>query len=448
MTSIDLTPFSLPGSADYAEATAAYQLAAPIDPIAAFTARSVGDVVRAVASARRAKLPLRLNTTGHSMGRTGPPTDSLLLRPVIDAPVRVDPATRTARVPAGKTWGDVLPEAVKHGLTAVHGSSATVGVIGYLLGGGLSFYGRRFGLAANSVRSLTVVSADGDVIETSPTHRPDLFWALRGGGGGFGVVVEAHIDLVPMHGILTGVAMWNVADAARLAPAWQAWARTAPPEITTSLRLLNLPPAPGLPPFLAGRRVLALDGAITATTQADLPAARHILDDMLSPLAALAEPVLNTWAPAAPQALPQTHMDPPRPVPFDSGSALVHELDEAGWAKVLDAGPSLVALELRQLGGAFARPATAGGAVDRFAAPLLYYAVGVAGDDTSRDIAAVRSAFDPYLTGRTAPNYINHPGEQQRSYDDEVRTRVEKVRSSVDPTGVFAGDVAPIRDRD
>jgi FAD binding domain-containing protein len=447
MTSTDITPFGRPGTADYTEATATFQLASPVDPIGAFTARSVDDVVRAVATARRANLPLRLNTTGHSMGRTGPPTDSLLLRPLIDAPVRVDPVTRTARVPAGKTWGEVLPEAVKHGLTALHGSSSTVGVIGYLLGGGLSFYGRRFGLAANSVRSLTVVSADGDVVEASATHRPDLFWALRGGGGGFGVVVEAHIDLVPMHSVVTGMAVWNAADAVGLATAWQAWARTAPPEITTSLRMLTLPPLPSIPPFLAGRRVLALDGAVAAATETDLPAAKRILDKMLSPLVAVAEPVLNTWAPASPQALPQTHMDPPRPVAFGSGSALVHELDEAGWAKVLNAGPSLIALELRQLGGAFANPATVGGAVDRFAAPLLYYAVGAAGDDTIRDITAVRSAFDPYLTGRTAPNYINHSGEPQRSYDDDVRARVERVRRDVDPTGVFAGDVAPTRDR-
>jgi hypothetical protein len=443
VTNTDITPYSRPGTPGYAEATATFQLAAPVDPIGAFTARSVDDVVRAVATARRADLPLRLNTTGHSMGRTGPPADSLLLRPLIDAPVRVDPATRTARVPAGKTWGEVLPEAVKHGLTALHGSSSTVGVIGYLLGGGLSFYGRRFGLAANSVRSLTVVTADGDVVEASAEHRPDLFWALRGGGGGLGVVVEANIDLVPMHGIVTGMAMWNAADAVRLAPLWQAWARTAPPEITTSLRMLTLPPLPGIPPSLAGKRVLVLDGAVAAATEADLPAAERILDEMLSPLTAVAEPVLNTWAPASPQALPQVHMDPPHPVAFRSGSALIHELDEAGWAKVLDAGPSLIALELRQLGGAFAKPATDGGALDRLAAPLLYYAVGVAGDHTIRDLTAVRSALEPYLTGRTAPNYINDSREPQRSYDDEVRIRVERVRSDVDPTGMFAGDVAP-----
>jgi FAD/FMN-containing dehydrogenase len=125
---------------------------------------------------------------------------------------------------------------VEHGLSALHGSSSIVGVIGYLLGGGLSFYGRRYGLAANSLRSLTVVLADGEVVEANATNLPDLFWALHGGGGGFGVVVQAEIDLVPMHSIVTGMAAWDVAEAVRLAPVWQVWTRTAPPDTARTPR--------------------------------------------------------------------------------------------------------------------------------------------------------------------------------------------------------------------
>jgi FAD/FMN-containing dehydrogenase len=381
------------------------------------------------------------------MGRTGPLTDSLLLRPVLDAPVRVDPDARTARVPAGKTWGDVLPEATRYGLTALHGSSSTVGVIGYLLGGGLSFYGRRFGLAANSVRSLTVVLADGQVVEASARHRPDLFWALRGGGGGFGAVVEAEIDLIPMRRIVTGMAVWNAADATRLAPVWQAWARTAPPEITTSFRMLSLPPLPSLPPYLAGKRVLALDGAVIPPTEPDLAAAQRIVDEMLSPLSALAQPVANTWAEAAPQMLSLVHMDPQQPVPFNSDSALIHEIGEADWPQILAAGPNLIALELRQLGGAFAAAPANGGALDHFTAPLHYYGVGLASEETTRDLRAVRSALEPSLTGFTAPNFVDHLDQPQRTHDDETRARVERVRRVVDPTGLFAGDVAAAHDQ-
>ncbi|MEW9555267.1 FAD-binding oxidoreductase [Nonomuraea sp. NPDC050783] len=446
MTGTGPTLFSPPGTPGYAEAGASFQLAAPVDPAGAFTARSIGDVVRAVAAARRAGLPLRVSTTGHAMGRTGPLTGSLLLRPLIDAAVRVDPDSRTARVPAGRTWGDILPEATRYGLTALHGSSSGVGVIGYLLGGGLSFYGRRFGLAANLVRSLTVVLADGEVVEASATCRPDLFWALRGGGGGFGVVVEAEIELIPMHRVLTGMAVWDPADVARLAPAWQAWARDAPREVTTSFRLLSLPPLPSLPPYLAGRRVVALDGAVTVSAESDLPAARRVLDEMLSPLSALAPPVANTWALAPPQALPLTHLDPLRPVPFDSDSALVREIDAAGWAGALDAGPGLTAFELRQLGGAFGVSPPYGGVLDHLAAPLLYHGVGVAGEETARELGAVRAALQPFLTGYTAPNFVAHVAKPQRTHDNHTRVRVERVRLAVDPTGLFAGDVAPTLD--
>ena len=445
MTDTTTTLFSPPGTAGYAEAAASFQLAAAVEPAGAFTARSVEEVVRAVDAARRVGRPLRLTTTGHAMGRTGPLTGSLLLRPLLDAPVRVDPQARTARVPAGRTWGDVLAETIRYGLTALHGSAAGVGVIGYLLGGGISFYGRRFGLAANSVRSLTVVLADGEVVEAGATHRPDLFWALRGGGGGFGVVVEAEIDLIAMHRIVTGMAVWDAADAARLAPVWQEWARTAPPGITTSLRVLSFPPLPFLPPYLAGRRVLALDGAATATAASDLPAAQRTVEEMLAPLIALARPVANTWAVAGPEALPLTHLDPAQPVAFGSDSALINEIDRDGWAAVLDAGPSLLAVELRQLGGAFATPTPTGGVLDHFAAPLLYHGVGAAGPGTTRDLAGVRAAVTPYLTGFTAPNFVDHVDQPQRTHDDHTRVRVERVRLAADPTGLFAGDISPIR---
>ncbi|GID17592.1 hypothetical protein Aab01nite_11820 [Paractinoplanes abujensis] len=414
-------PFHPPGTPEYA----AFPLAATAGPAGVFTARSVGEVVRAVAAARRAGRPLRLTTTGLAMGRTAPLTGSLLLRPLLDAPIRVDPEARTAWVPAGRTWSDVLPETIPYGLTAVHGSSATAGVIGYLLGGGLSFYGRRFGLAANTVRSLTLVLADGSVVEASATHRPDLLWALRGGGGGFGVVVAAEIELVPMHSVVTGTSLWDPADTPRVAPLWQAWSRTAPREITTRLRLLPVP---------SGRRVLALDGAVVAPAATDRAAARRIADEMLS---ALVPPVAGTWAAVPPETLVPAG---PEPRAVRSDSALVRELDADIWAELVAAGPGLLTLELRQLGGALATPAVSGGALDSLAAPLLYYAAGPAGQ-----LRAVRAALAPFLTGYTAPTFVEHFDLPQRTLDDYTRVRVERIRHDADPTGLFAGDIDAVR---
>jgi hypothetical protein len=105
----------------------------------------------------------------------------------------------------------------------------------------------------------------------------------------------------------------------------------------------------------------------------------------------------------------------------------------------------LLALEFRQLGGAFAASIANGGALAHFSAPLHYYGVGLAGEATERDLEAVRSAIQPYLTGFTAPNFVDHFQQPQRTHDDEIRLRVERVRREVDPTGLFAGDVEAVR---
>src|SRR5690606_33592005 len=149
--------------------------------------------------------------------------------------------------PAGARWATVVEAAAAHSLAVLHGSSGDVGAIGYLLRGGISFYGREHGVAANSVLSITLVRADGEVVTTSADEDPDLFWAIRGGGGGFGIVTSVTISLLPMWGVHTGITFWDAEHAAALASAWRAWTKTAPRELSTSLRILNLPPLPGVP---------------------------------------------------------------------------------------------------------------------------------------------------------------------------------------------------------
>jgi FAD/FMN-containing dehydrogenase len=455
-TTADLAPFARPGEAEYRQATAAYQLAATVDPVGAFVARSVADVVCAVGTARSARLPIQVITTGHAMSRCAPLSNSLLLRPEIEAPVRIDVDARTARVPAGTRWQDVVSEAAQHGLAALHGSSPTVGVIGFLLGGGISFYGRRFGISSNFVRSLTVVLADGEIVTASALENAELFWALRGGGGGFGIVVEAEVDLVPIANIITGAIMWDAADAMEIAPLWQRWAATAPDAVTTTLRLLNLPPVDGVPPEIAGKQVLALDGAVIAPTTADLKEAELIADALLAPLRAAATPLIDTWAAATPRELHLTHMDPQEPFAYRSDTALLREFDDEGWrtffrAAGVGSGTTLVSVELRQLGGAFAVPSDNGGVFDHIDAACLYWSGGLMTGPfehtTPVDIERIRDATLRYRTGLTAPTWAEcYDLPQQRTYDNETLVAIERIRKQVDPEGLFAGDVSPIRD--
>ncbi len=450
------TVLARPGDPRYVEATATYNLASPLRPAAAVVARTAEDVVTAVRAARRAGLGVRAQTTGHGAGSQAPLDQTVLIRTALDGPVRVDPENRTARFPAGATWIDLVAAAAPHGLATLHGSSPTVGAVGNLLGGGISFYGRGFGVSANHVRSITLVLADGRQVVASAEQEPELFWALRGGGGGFGVVTEMEVELVPMAAVVTGGTFWDATDAAVVAPLWEAWTAGAPEEATTSLRLMNLPPLPGVPPVLTGRQVLVLDGAVQVQRDSDLDVAHRVTEELLAPLRAAATPLLDTWHVAPPSALPLTHLDPPDPIPYRGDHALLHQLGATGVERFLEvAGPgsgtSIVSAELRQLGGAFAAPHRAGGAFDRTDAAFAYVGLGIAAPDgstaTADDLARIAAATAPWRTGFTAPTFVEGRTQPQRTFDDATAARVAEVRRSVDPDGLFAGGVMPLVDR-
>ena len=134
--------------------------------------------------------------------------DTILLRTLRMDGVEVDAGARRARVEAGALWGDVGARAAEHGLVGVHGSAAEVGVVGYTLGGGLGWTSRLYGLAANSVLAIEVVTGDGELVRADHETEPDLFWALRGGGGSFGVVTAMEFSLYPLTEVYAGMIAW------------------------------------------------------------------------------------------------------------------------------------------------------------------------------------------------------------------------------------------------
>jgi FAD/FMN-containing dehydrogenase len=264
-------PVYTPGSPGYREATAVFDTFAPVQPDAAVIADSASSVAAAIRQARSRGLEVEVISTGHASALADRMSGVMLVRTVPSEPVEVDPQTRRARIPAGTRWGAVAEGAAAYGLGAVHGSSADVGAVGYLLKGGLSFYGRRFGLAVNSLRAVELVGADGRLHRVDAGHEPSLFWAIRGGGGGFGVVTAVEIELFDAAGVWTGAGWWAASDAEPLLDAWTGWTRTAPREVTTSFRILRLPPLPGVPEPLTHGPVVCLDGAALATTSAEVP---------------------------------------------------------------------------------------------------------------------------------------------------------------------------------
>src|SRR5262249_54986904 len=187
-----------PAQPGWDPARMAWNLAVDERPAAIGGPTTAEDVAALIAVARDRGLRVAPQATGHSAAPLTGLDGSLLLRTSRMRTVRVDPRASTAWVQAGALWMDVAPLAGAHGLAPLAGSAPDVGVIGYTLGGGLSWLSRRYGLAANSVRRAEVVTADGSILEVDADHDPDLFWALRGGGGSYAVVTALEFYLYPV----------------------------------------------------------------------------------------------------------------------------------------------------------------------------------------------------------------------------------------------------------
>lgn len=440
--------FAEPGTDEYRAATATYNLDVHLQPPLAATVHGIDDAQAAVAEARARGLGVRVLATGHYADACAPLGDEAVVRVAFDDPVDVDAERRRVTVYAGTRWGAVAQATTPHGLVAPHGSSPTVGAIGYLLGGGISYYGRRFGVASNSVVSMQLLTADGSVREVDAETDAELFDALRGGGGGFGIVVSATVALQPVSSVITGAMFWPMAAAAPVLEAWCRWTRDAPWTASTSFRTLNFPPDPALPPALVGASLVCVDGAVI--DEPGSPAA-EVAAGLLDPLRSLAEPVLDTWHEGGPMDVTTSHMDPLDPLPYEADHFLLADLDAHGQERLLsvaatEAGDALAFVELRQIGGAMGEADPHGGVLPRLEGAHALYVLGVL-TGTQMDgripaqLAAVRDAVSPWDTGFTAPTFAAGWDPRQRSFDRATAERVQRIRARVDPDGVFAGNV-------
>ncbi len=305
----------LPGEPGWDEARSAWNLFADQHPALVAHPETADDVIAAVQFARRRGLKVAAQATGHGAAELDPLTDTLLLKTTNLHEVSIDAAARRARVGAGVPWGALVGPAAEHGLAGLAGSSGTVGVVGYTLGGGVGWLGRKYGLACNSVLAVEIVTADGRLRRVDADNEPELFWALRGGGGGsFGVVTALEFALYPVAAVEGGTLFWPIERAGEVLDAWWSWAQTVPDEVTSLGRLLRLPPLPVLPEFLRGRDFVVVEVA-------DMRGPGH-LEELLAPLRALG-PEIDTVATLPTTALGSIHMDPQDPVPGAGDGALL-----------------------------------------------------------------------------------------------------------------------------
>jgi FAD/FMN-containing dehydrogenase len=427
-----------PGDAGFDAARTPWNVAVAQDPFAVALVESADDVVDVVRAATLSGLRVAPQSTGHAAGALAE-TDlahTVLVSLTGLRGVAVDPVARTARVLGGSLWNDVLEAAAPHGLTALHGSAGDVSVVGYLLSGGLSFYARAHGLAVNAVRAVDVVTADGTLVRVSEDAHPDLFWALRGGSGAFGVVVAIEIDLLPFADVFAGMLLWDASQAAEVSHAWARWTRSAPETATTSLRIMNFPPMPQLPPFLSGRSVVVIDGAIEETDAA--------ASALLAPLRAL-QPEIDTFARIPAPALVSVHMDPAEPTPSLTWHAMLDSFPaEAVDAFVGAAGtPGIFVQEVRHLGGAVTRRPAGGGAIASLDGDYLVHSIAMvpvpeAGPAATAAVRGGVAALEPWHADALALTFIDAPGADRALAFGSAWARLRQLKLAYDPANLFA----------
>ena len=240
----------------------AWNLAVDQRPAAFALPSGPDEVAEVLAASRRAGHRVAVQGGAHNPGPLGDLRDTVLIRTAAMSEVHVDPIGRIARVGAGALWQDVVPTAAEHDLYPMHGSSPNVGVVGYSLGGGLGWVARAYGLQANRLTAIELVTAGGELVRVTADHEPDLFWALRGGGGGFGVVTALEFELLPITTAYAGWLAWDWRDSERVLRRWAAWAADAPERVTTAARILQVPPLPEFPDAIRGRQLVVIDGTV------------------------------------------------------------------------------------------------------------------------------------------------------------------------------------------
>jgi hypothetical protein len=428
-----------PADEDWDEARQAWNLAVDQRPALVALAETAQDVAAVVGYAAENRLQVAPQGTGHNAIALGSLDDTILLKTSRMRGVTIDAQARTARAEAGVIWIEVVEAAARHGLASLAGSSPDVGVVGYTLGGGLSWLGRKHGLAANNVVAVELVTADGRLVRATRDEEPDLFWAVRGGGGAFGVVTAIEFRLFPIEEVYAGVLWFPFERAADVLHAWRDFVEAGTPdELTTVGRLLQLPPLPVIPEPVRGKSFVILE-AIYLGDEAE--GAR-----LLEPLRALG-PVLDTVATIPVEALAHLHMDPEEPVPGAGDGDLLAELTpEAIDAVVAAAGPgsgsSLLGVELRQLGGAIARPAADHGAISAFDAQFALFAVGMAPTPELKakaeaDSKAVLAALEPWVARQTYMNFVERREDARRFVSEAAYHRLRRIKSAVDPYDVI-----------
>ncbi|MCD2444322.1 FAD-binding oxidoreductase [Agromyces sp. SYSU K20354] len=425
-----------PGDPGWNEARATFNLLDDQRPDLVALPENRDDVAAAIALARRAGLRVAAQGTGHGASARGPLDGTMLLNTSRMTEVAIDAERRRVRVGAAAKWEHVAPRLSELGLAGLHGSSLDVGLAGYSMGGGIGWLTRKHGLQTNAVRAIELVTAAGEHLRVDADHHADLFWALRGGGGNFGVVTAIEFDVVPVPELTSGSYFFPVERAREVLHTWTALLPTLPEELTTWVTVLHFPPADEVPAEVRAQSFVILMAAHLGPERE----ARRLL----KPLEELG-PIMDTLGAQSPIALGTLAMDPEDPLPYRSTTALVDELpgDAIDAIAPLTApGSPLVLIQFRHTGAGFSRRPDGAGARATLPGEILVFGLAVP-DGPDADVTGPLGALDAVLAPLKVgeyPNFVERPVDAGRFFDDATWARLRAIKDAYDPGDLIRGN--------
>ncbi|RJO69239.1 FAD-binding oxidoreductase [Nocardia panacis] len=429
-------PVLRPGDAGYEAEVSGFQTAYTHRPALVLGAAHAEDVRGAVEYAARHGLPVAVQATGHGLSVAA--DGGVLITTGRMAGLTVDPLTRIARVGAGVRAGALIEAAARFGLAPVNGSSPSVGVVGYHLGGGIGILAREFGYAADRVRAIELVTADGRVRRLTPAD--ELFGAVLGTGGNFGVVTALEVELVALAEVWGGQLVFAAELVEPALRVWREWTATAPAAMTSTVTMLTFPDIPQLPESLRGRYVASFRFAYTGSAEAG--------ELLVAPLRAVGPRLRDDLRTMPYPESHAIHSDPDHPHAYAATNAMLSELTPDAVRGLLALagpdGPMDVVLEIRHLGGALRRPAD--NAVDfraaEYAVRVIAMPDAAAGAAAPGELARVREVLAPWTLGHNL-NFLYGAGaaaddaQTGAGYRPETFALLGKLKSKYDPTNMF-----------
>jgi FAD/FMN-containing dehydrogenase len=403
----------------------------------------VADVISAVSFARKHSLTVAIRGGGHSAGGLGTWDDGLVIDLSRMRGIRVDPLERTVRVEGGCTWGDVDHATHAFGLATPGGIISTTGVAGLTLGGGIGHLTRRYGLSIDNLVEVDIVLADGRFVRASAEKNEDLFWAVRGGGGNFGVVTSLLFRLQPISTVYAGPMLWPLDDPDRAADVMRFYRDTvagAPEELSGFFAFVTAPPLPPFPPHFQGKKMCGVVWCYTGPLEK--------ADEVFMPIRRFDPPPIDFVGPVPFPALQRMFDDSAPPGMQQYWRAdFVDELSDAAIALHVKYGSQLPTplsiMHLYPIDGAAHRIRTGDTAFSYRDARWTEAIVGMDPDPANNPkiIGWVRDywlALHPHSAGGAYVNFLMEEGQQRvkTTYRDNFE-RLVSVKTKYDPTNFF-----------